>query len=135
VQTHAEAKALAGRGFDVVLESAGVAVTADLAANLTGPQGHAVFVGIPHAPVELSKETWNQFLRLEVTLHGSWNSFSAPFPGEEWRTAADKLANGQLRWDFMITHELPLAELPAMMTKLGERSEFSSKVIFLPNAG
>jgi L-iditol 2-dehydrogenase len=135
VQTHAEAKALAGRGFDVVLESAGVAVTADLAANLTGPQGHAVFVGIPHAPVELSKETWNQFLRLEVTLHGSWNSFSAPFPGEEWRTAAEKLANGQLRWQFMITHELPLADLPAMMTKLGERSEFSSKVIFLPNAG
>jgi L-iditol 2-dehydrogenase len=35
----------------------------------------------------------------------------------------------------MITHELPLAELPAMMTKLGERSEFSSKVIFVPNAG
>ena len=81
------------------------------------------------------KETWNQFMRLEVTLHGSWNSFSAPFPGEEWRTAADKLASGELRWEFMITHELPLAELPAMMTKLGERSEFSSKVIFVPNAG
>jgi L-iditol 2-dehydrogenase len=134
VQSHAEAKALAGRGFDIVLESAGVAVTADLAANLAGPHGHAVFVGIPHAPVELSKETWNQFLRLEVTLHGSWNSSSAPFPGEEWRTAADKLANGELQWEFMITHELPLAELPAMMTKLGERSEFSSKVIFVPNA-
>jgi L-iditol 2-dehydrogenase len=135
VQTPEDAKALAGRGFDIVLESAGVAATADLAANLAGPQGHAVFVGIPHAPVELSKETWNRFLRLEVTLHGSWNSFSAPFPGEEWRTAADKLASGELRWEFMITHELPLAELPAMMKKLGERSEFSSKVIFVPNAG
>src|SRR3954465_5127802 len=135
VQSHAEAKALAGRGFDIVLESAGVPVTADMAANLAGPQGDAVFVGIPHAPVDLSKETWNQFMRLEVTLHGSWNSFSAPFPGEEWRTAADKLASGELRWEFMITHELPRAELPAMMTKLGERSEFSSKVIFVPNEG
>ena len=114
VQTHDEAKALAGRGFDIVLESAGVPVTADMAAHLTGPQGHAVFVGIPHAPVTLSKETFNQFMRLEVTLHGSWNSFSAPFPGDEWRTAADKLANGELKWEFMITHELPLSELPAM---------------------
>lgn len=135
VQSHAEAKALAGRGFDIVLESAGVPVTADMAANLTGPLGHAVFVGIPHAPVTLSKETFNQFMRIEATLHGSWNSFSAPFPGDEWRTAADKLATGELRWEFMITHELPLAALPEMMTKLAERSEFSSKVIFVPHAG
>jgi L-iditol 2-dehydrogenase len=85
--------------------------------------------------VTLSKETFNQFMRLEVTLHGSWNSFSAPFPGDEWRTAADQLASGGLKWEFMITHELPLAELPAMMAKLGDRSEFSSKVIFVPNQG
>ncbi len=134
VQSAEEAKELAGRGFDIVLESAGVPATADLAANLTGPQGHAVFVGIPHAPVTLSKETFNQFMRIEATLHGSWNSFSAPFPGDEWRTAADKLATGELEWEFMITHELPLSELPEMMRKLGERSEFSSKVIFVPHA-
>jgi L-iditol 2-dehydrogenase len=59
----------------------------------------------------------------------------APFPGDEWRTAADKLANGELKWEFMITHELPLSELPAMMVKLGDRSEFTSKVLFLPNRG
>ncbi len=135
VQSAEEARALGGRGYDIVLESAGVAATADLAASLTGPQGHAVFVGIPHAPVTLAKDTFNQFMRIEATLHGSWNSFSAPFPGDEWRTAADKLATGQLQWEFMITHELPLAELPSMMTKLGARSEFSSKVIFTPNAG
>jgi L-iditol 2-dehydrogenase len=134
VQSHEEAKAIGGSGFDIVLEAAGAPVTADLAANLTGPQGHAVFVGIPHAPVTLSKDTFNQFLRIEATLHGSWNSFSAPFPGDEWRTAAAMLADGQLKWEFMITHELSLSELPAMMTKLGNRSEFSSKVIFTPNA-
>src|SRR4029453_18891103 len=91
VQTYDEAKALAGRGFDIVLESAGVPVTADMAAHLTGPRGHAVFVGIPHAPVTLSKETFDQFMRLEVTLYGSWNSFLAPFPGDEWRAAPDTL--------------------------------------------
>ncbi|WP_423923106.1 galactitol-1-phosphate 5-dehydrogenase [Frigoribacterium sp. 2-23] len=133
VQTFDEAKALAGRGFDIVLESAGVPVTADMAAHLTGPQGHAVFIGIPHAPVTLDKETFNRFMRQEATLHGSWNSFSAPFPGDEWRVAAAKLADGTLKWEFMITHELPLSALPDMMVTLGDRSEFTSKVIFMPN--
>ena len=135
VQTAEEAKALAGPGFDVVLESAGVAAAADMAASLVGPKGHAVFVGIPHAPVELAKETWNRFMRLEVTLHGAWNSFSAPFPGDEWRTAAATMASGDLRWEFMITHELPLADLPDMMRTLGDRSTFTSKVLFVPAAG
>ena len=135
VQTAGEARDLAGEGFDVVLESAGAPAAADLAASLVGPKGHAVFVGIPHAPVELAKETWNRFMRLEVTLHGAWNSFSAPFPGDEWRTAAAKMASGELRWEFMITHQLPLSALPDMMRTLGERSEFSSKVLFLPDAG
>ncbi len=134
VQTADQARELAGPGFDVVLESAGVAVAADLAASLVGPKGHAVFVGIPHAPVELAKETWNRFMRLEVTLHGAWNSFSAPFPGDEWRTAAAKMASGELRWEFMITHALPLDALPEMMQTLGDRSTFTSKVLFLPDA-
>ncbi|MEX3650531.1 zinc-binding dehydrogenase, partial [Mycolicibacterium porcinum] len=128
-----EARALGGRGFDVVLESAGVPATADMAANLTGPHGHAVFVGIPHAPVTLDKDTFNKFMRLETSLHGSWNSFSAPFPGDEWRTAAAMMAQGKLKWEFMITHELPLSDLPGMMQQLGDRAIFSSKVLFLPN--
>ena len=135
VQTADAARELSGGGFDVVLESAGNAAAADLAAGLVGAKGHAVFVGIPHAPVELAKETWNRFMRLEVTLHGAWNSFSAPFPGDEWRTAAAKLATGELRWEFMITHELPLAALPDMMRTLGDRSTFTSKVLFVPSAG
>jgi L-iditol 2-dehydrogenase len=134
VQTADEARALSGAGFDVVLESAGAPAAADLAASLVGPKGHAVFVGIPHAPVELAKETWNRFMRLEVTLHGAWNSFSAPFPGDEWRTAAAKMASGDLRWEFMITHELPLTALPDMMRTLGARSTFTSKVLFIPGA-
>jgi L-iditol 2-dehydrogenase len=135
VQSADVARELAGAGFDVVLESAGNAAAADLAAALVGPKGHAVFVGIPHAPVELAKDTWNRFMRLEVTLHGAWNSFSAPFPGDEWRTAAAKMATGELRWEFMITHELPLADLPDMMRTLGDRSTFTSKVLFVPSAG
>lgn len=128
-----EARDLAGDGFDVVLESAGHPSTFDLASSLTARQGEAVFIGIPHAPVTLEKATFNKFLRHEVSLHGAWNSFSAPFPGAEWRAAMTKIADGDLAWKFMITHELGLGELPDTMRALADRSIFSSKVLFLPN--
>lgn len=132
--TSAEAAADAvGEGYDVVIESAGVPATVDQAVGLAARHGEAVFIGIPHDPVVLPKATFSSFLRREVTLHGAWNSFSAPFPGEEWRVAAKGLSSGDLAWKFMITHELGLDALPETMAGLGERSIFSSKVLFLPN--
>ncbi len=128
-----EALAQAGTGFDVVIESAGVPPTIALATKLTARQGEAVFIGIPHKPVEFDKETFSHFLRREASLRGSWNSFSAPFPGREWIESARAFANGSLRWEFMITHELGLDALPETMRQLGDRSIFSSKVLFLPN--
>lgn len=129
-----EALAVAGRGFDVVIESAGVPSTIALAAKLTGRRGEAAFIGIPHRSVEYDKSTFGHFLRFEISLHGCWNSFSDPFPGREWSESAEKLASGELKWEFMITHELPLDTLPDMMRKLHEQSVFSSKVLFLPNS-
>ena len=128
-----EALAQAGLGFDVVIESAGAAQTVALATRLTARHGEAVFIGIPHTPVELEKSTFSHFLRREASLHGSWNSFSAPFPGREWVESARAFADGSLKWEFMITHELGLDALPETMRQLGERSIFSSKVLFLPN--
>ncbi|MBL3698790.1 galactitol-1-phosphate 5-dehydrogenase [Leucobacter luti] len=128
-----EALAQAGRGFDVIIESAGAAQTVALATQLTARHGEAVFIGIPHTPVELEKGTFSHFLRREASLHGSWNSFSAPFPGREWVESARAFADGSLKWEFMITHELGLDALPETMRQLGERSIFSSKVLFMPN--
>lgn len=131
--TAEEALEHAGRGFDVIIETAGVPPTIALAPNLAARHGHAAFIGIPHSPVQLDKATFSNFLRHEVSLHGSWNSFSAPFPGSEWTDSADALSDGSLKWEFMITHELDLAEVPATMKALGDRSILSSKVLFLPN--
>lgn len=133
VSTPNDARDAAGDGFDVVLESAGAPAAEDLAVDLAGRHGHATFIGIPHAPVTLGEGTFNRFLRHEITLQGAWNSFSAPFPGDEWRTAAQCLANEQLLWKFMVTHELALEALPQTIRAMGERSIFSSKVLFLPD--
>jgi L-iditol 2-dehydrogenase len=131
--TPEEARRLAGEGFDLVFESAGSPPAVDMAVSLAGRHGEVTFVGIPNAPITLAESTFNRFLRLEISLHGAWNSFSAPFPGEEWQTSAQFLADGRLQWESLITHQLGLDNLPATMAALGERSIFSSKVLFMPN--
>ena len=117
---------------DLVLEVAGYPVTANLAVQLAGPGGHVVFVGIPSGDINLVGKSFSHLLRQEISLHGSWNSFGAPFPGRQWTVTLDKLGSGALRWEFMISHELGLDALPGMMEKFRERKEFISKVMFRP---
>ena len=125
-------KALEEGHYDVVVEAAGQPSSINLAIKLSAPGGHAVFIGIPTEEITLERASFDRFLRQEISLHGTWNSFSAPFPGDEWRTTLDKLATGDLKWKFIVSHEKNLDELPNMMNKIKERSEFTSKVIFRP---
>ena len=117
---------------DLVIEAAGRPASINLAVRMSGPGGHAAFVGIPVSEVALDQRSFQHFLRREVSLHGSWNSFGAPFPGDQWTVSLEKLGTGDLEWQFMISHDLDLAELPATFEKFKDRSFFFSKVMFRP---
>jgi L-iditol 2-dehydrogenase len=117
---------------DIIVEAAGHNSSINVAAKLAAPGGHVVFIGIPVGDVTLENKTFQHFLRQEVSLHGAWNSFGAPYPGKQWTVTLDTLASGRLKWEFMITHELGLEELPAMFEKIKNKSEFFSKIMFRP---
>jgi len=118
---------------DVIVEAAGHPSSINAAVRLAAPGGHVVFIGIPVGEVPLSNAVFQHFLRQEISLHGSWNSFGAPYPGPQWTVTLDKLASGALKWDFMITHELALEELPGIFEKLRtDRNLFFSKIMFRP---
>lgn len=117
---------------DVVVEAVGLDATINAAIMLAGPGGHVTFIGIPVPEVKLANATFQYFLRQEISLHGSWNSFSAPFPGPQWTTTIDKFASGELKWEFMISHDLDLAELPAMFEHFAKHDIHYSKVMFKP---
>jgi L-iditol 2-dehydrogenase len=118
---------------DIIIEAAGHSSSIGAAIRLAAPGGHVTFIGIPVSDVTLDNATFNHLLRQEVSLHGAWNSFGAPFPGPQWRVALDALVSGDLSWKFMITHEKPLEDLPAMFGMFAGRNEFFAKVMFLPN--
>ena len=117
---------------DVIVEAAGHPSSINRAVRMAAPGGHVVFIGIPIADVSLDNKTFQHFLRQEVSLHGAWNSFGAPYPGKQWTVTLDALTSGKLRWEFMITHELGLERLPAMFDTIKAKSEFFSKVMFRP---
>lgn len=118
---------------DVIVEAAGHPSSVNAAITLAAPGGHVVFIGIPVGDVTLSNKTFQHILRQEVSLHGSWNSFGAPYPGPQWTVTLDKLASGALKWEFMLTHELPLEALPEMFETLqSDRTLFFSKIMFRP---
>lgn len=117
---------------DLIVEAAGHPSSINLAANLAAPGGHVVFIGIPVGDVTLANKTFQHFLRQEVSLHGAWNSFGAPYPGPQWTVTLDYLSSGALRWEFMISHELSLDELPGMFGKIKAGGEFFSKIMFRP---
>lgn len=117
---------------DLIIEAAGHPSSINLAVRLAAPGGHVVFIGIPVGDVSLELKAFQHFLRQEVSLHGSWNSFGAPYPGDQWTVTLEKLASGDLKWEFMISHDLDLAELPAMFEAFKDRNTFFSKVMFRP---
>lgn len=117
---------------DMVIEAVGFESTIDTAIRLAAPGGHVSFIGIPVPDVGLPNATFQYFLRQEISLQGSWNSFGAPFPGPQWTTAIEKLGNGELRWEFLISHDLDLEELPGIFERFAARDLHYSKVLFKP---
>ena len=121
-----------GEGFDVIVDTSGAKAVPDHAVSMTARHGQLVLIGIPNADITISDKSWARMMRLETQILGSWNSFSAPFPGTEWTTTVDKLASGDLKWEFMITHELGLDAVAETIKNMKERTIHSSKVIFMP---
>ncbi|RCW86998.1 galactitol-1-phosphate 5-dehydrogenase [Paracoccus lutimaris] len=117
---------------DLVIEAVGIDATINAAVMLAGPGGHVAFIGIPVPDVRLANASFQYFLRQEISLHGSWNSFGPPFPGPQWTTTLEKFGTGELKWEFMISHDLDLAELPGIFQRFDNKDLHFSKVLFRP---
>ncbi len=77
-----------GRLYDTVFETGGAAFTEKAAIELTGAHGTLVYIGTPFSQIVFSPQEFEQINRKELWIRGSWQSYSTPFPGAEWPTAA-----------------------------------------------
>jgi L-iditol 2-dehydrogenase len=85
-------------GFGYVFETAGNPATMHMAFELAGNKARVCFIGTPHVDLNFTPKEWENMNRKEFLLTGSWMSYSAPFPGEEWDLTAHFFKSGQLKF-------------------------------------
>lgn len=120
-----------GRGVDLVVETAGTAKAQQLCLDLVRKGGRILFLGMPEKEVTLSRAAMQRIVRQELTIYGSWNSYSAPFPGYEWHAALIYMARGQLNTEPLITHRFRLQDAKEAFLLMEEGRESFNKVIFV----
>ena len=101
-----------GRGFDYIYETAGNTITMKMAFELAANKANVCFIGTPTKEISFGVKEWENMNRKEFTLTGSWMSYSAPFPGEEWVLTAHYFKTGELKFDeSLIFKKVPLKDI------------------------
>ena len=121
-----------GAGYGSVYECAGSPATIRMAFELAANKASVCCIGTPRSDVVFTPRMWENLNRKEFFLTGSWMSYSAPFPGREWKLTADCLADGRLRFDPDIIYaRFPLQECGEAFRLFGESGKVQGKVMFV----
>jgi L-iditol 2-dehydrogenase len=123
---------LAVTKIDVVLDTSGSPIAQNQAIAITGKMGRVVFLGISNKELLLSAKSVDRLMRFEIGIHGSWNSFSDPFPGKEWEYSIDLMAKGKIKTEEIISHRFKLEETPEVFKKIKNRDIVFNKILLFP---
>lgn len=126
---HRVAELTDGLGVDIALECAGSPITQEQALILTRKSGKVGYTGIAYKDVVIREEAFESIFRKELTLKGFWNSYSAPFPGREWKNAIDLLVSNQIEVDSFISHIYGVDEVNKAFEMILNKKEVYNKVL------
>ena len=119
-----------GRGFDYVFETAGNVITMKMAFQLAANKAHVCFIGTPTKELSFSVEEWENINRKEFYLTGSWMSYSAPFPGKEWKLVSHYFNTGDLKFDdSFIFKKIPLSKIADAFEMYKVQGQVKGKIL------
>ena len=119
-----------GKGVEVSIETAGVAHTQEQCLRIAKKKGRVLYLGTAHKDVLIPPGSFECIVRNELCIRGSWNSYSAPFPGVEWHATLLYIARGALKLRPLISHTFGLSEASRVFRDLAERRFPFTKVMF-----
>jgi threonine dehydrogenase-like Zn-dependent dehydrogenase len=82
--------------------------------------GDVVLVGNQPVSKQISLDLIEQMMRRQLNMHGSWMSYSAPFPRREWSGSLALMQAGKLALDAIISHRISLSELMGRTRLVGD---------------
>ncbi len=116
-------EAYAPAGFAYVFDATGNAAAMPHSLQLAGNHGRVCMVGTPKTDMVFSPRLWEEINRKELFLTGSWMSYSAPWPGEEWPLAARLFAAGSMQvTEAMIDAIYPIGQAPQAFARFAPNS-------------
>lgn len=117
------------RGFKFVIEAAGVEFTEKLSLEIASNKGNVLFIGTPSTPISFKPHEFEHINRKELTVRGSWMSYSAPFPGYEWELAGYYLQTKQIRINKLIDRKIPMEDITRAFEDLIVPGRVKGKVL------
>lgn len=124
--------ATGGAGVDMAIDLSGVPAVQNTCILCVKKLGRVVYLGISHKALQYSAEAVDFILRKQITVAGSWNSFSKPFPGREWTESVALFEQGKLSSRHIISHRLSLDDAPMIFDKIATEKFFFNKIMFYP---
>ena len=121
-----------GKGVDIALECAGSKITQEQCLLITKKKSKIGFLGIAYSDITLSEEAFENIFRKELELKGFWNSYSAPFPGQEWTKGINLVNEGKIKLKEMVSHKFSLEDTYKAFEMIRDRKEEFNKILILP---
>lgn len=120
-----------GEGVDLVLEATGAPAVQNAAIDVLTKHGRMVLLGFSHQDVCFKAKNFEDILRKELKIYGSWNSFSENFPGEEWRHTLALMNQGKIKTESIISHRLKFSEGTKFFDDAKAKKVKYNKVMFI----
>ncbi len=124
-----EVQNLTGLGADLAIEAAGSPQALTQCIAVTRARGNVVLGGNQPADASLPMSFIENLMRKELSLHGCFMSYSAPFPGHEWTETVQALIDGGLDVAGMISHRIGLRDVPGIFADLADRRIAYRKIL------
>lgn len=118
-----------GMGVQVFFECVGKKETVSLAVASAQPGGEIVLVGNPYSDMELEKATYWKILRNQICIHGTWNSSFTHSAEDDWHYVLDRLKQGRIAPEKLITHRFPMEELEKGLAIMKNKTEDYCKIM------
>ncbi len=116
--------------YDYVFETAGQPATILNAFEVAANKAKVCFIGTPHNEVVFTPKLWENLNRKELLITGSWMSYSASFPGEEWELTAHMFKTGKLKYDEeIIFKKFPLSKINEAFKMFKDPKSVGGKIL------
>ena len=121
-----------GAGVDAVFEASGSGFVFNQAFEILKKQGRLGLVGRPTGNLEVTNKAYEQLLRKQITIKGTWSFEFKRFPHNAWDTSLTALKEGKIQVKPIISHRIPLSKTYEGVRIMADKSEFFYKILVEP---